>query len=91
MAARLEVVFINRSNRHNTHQGIENIGGRMGSKIWKNSSEVVIDWIEHGLLSYYVKQDGREVDVLAVQRYRAGAEIDFQLLLLELFVGSHRA
>ena len=64
MAARLEVAFINRSNRHNSPQSIETIGGKMGSKIWKNSTEVVIDWIEHGLLSYYVKQDGQEVDVI---------------------------
>jgi hypothetical protein len=64
MAARLEVAFINRSNRHNAHGSIENIGGRMGAKIWKNSAEVVIDWIEHGLLSYYVKKDGQEVDVV---------------------------
>jgi len=64
MAARLEVAFIKRSNRHNTNEFIETIGGRMGSKIWKNSSDVVIDWIEHGLLSYYVKKDGHEVDVV---------------------------
>jgi hypothetical protein len=64
MAARLEVVFINRSNRHNAHGGIENIGGKIGPKVWKNSAEVVIDWIEHGLLSYYVNQDGVEVDVI---------------------------
>lgn len=64
MAARLEVAFINRSNRHNANQSIETIGGKMGSKVWKNSAEVVMDWIEHGLLSYYVKQDGREVDVI---------------------------
>ena len=64
MAARLEVTFINRSNRHNANEAIETIGGRMGSKIWKNSTDVVIDWIEHGLLSYYVKQDGDEVDIV---------------------------
>ena len=64
MAARLEVAFIHRSNRHNAQETIETIGGRMGSKIWKNSTDVVIDWIEHGLLSYYVKQDGYEVDVI---------------------------
>ena len=64
MAARLEVAFVNRSNRHNAGQGIENVGGKWGSKIWKNSTEVVIDWIEHGLLSYYVKQDGQEVELI---------------------------
>ncbi|HTA29384.1 MAG TPA: DUF3892 domain-containing protein [Candidatus Cybelea sp.] len=67
MAARLEVAFINRSNRHNAFDGIENVGGKIGSKVWKNSAEVVIDWIEHGLLSYYVKRDGLEVDVIVAK------------------------
>jgi hypothetical protein len=67
MAARLEVAFINRSNRHNAHGSIENVGGRIGAKIWKNSTEVVIDWIEHDLLSYYVKADGQEVDVVVAK------------------------
>ena len=64
MATRIEVKYINRSDRQSAYERIKNIGGKLGSHVWKHTQEFAIDWIEAGTFFYFVNRDGHEVDVI---------------------------
>jgi Protein of unknown function (DUF3892) len=65
---RLEVTCINRTDWHNGHERIKNIGGKIGPKVWKNSVEFVMDWIEDGTFAYFVNQGGHQVDIIIAMK-----------------------
>ena len=69
MPARLEIKCINKSNRQNEHERIQNVGGGPGA--WKHTQEQAIQFVESGFYSYYVNQGGRAVDVI-ISRSRYG-------------------
>lgn len=64
MATRLEVTCINKTDRYNPHERIENIGGNS----WKHTEDDAIAYIENGVYSYYVNRGGYEARVIIATR-----------------------
>jgi hypothetical protein len=65
MASRHEIGCINKSDRYNPHERIQNVGGRNGDgTAWKMSEDDAITGIETGKWSFYVSKQGRTVDVI---------------------------
>jgi len=62
---RLQVTCINKTDRSNPHERIENIGGPN----WKHREDDAISYIEHGVHSYFVSRGGYEADVIVAQRW----------------------
>jgi len=71
MASRHQILCINKTERYDPHDRIKAIGGLNGGGArWKLSQADAIDGIESGKWSFYVTQNGRQVDVIvAVSRY----------------------
>jgi hypothetical protein len=71
MAARHEVQCINKTDRKNPHERIQNIGGVNTDRTrWKLSETDAIAGIESGKWSFYVSKGGHTVEVIvAVSRY----------------------
>ena len=71
MPSRHEVLCVNKSDRPNPHERINNIGGRNHDGLgWKLSQPEAIEGIEAGKWAFYVNRDGHPVNVVvAVSRY----------------------
>jgi hypothetical protein len=69
--ARHEISCINKTDRYDPHDRIRSVGGRNGDGTrWKLSQPEAITGIEEGKWSFYVRMNGRNVDVIvAVSRY----------------------
>jgi len=61
---RYEVQCINKTDRSNPHERIQNIGGVSGGTRWKLSQPDAIAGIEQGKWEFYVKRGGHEVRVI---------------------------
>jgi hypothetical protein len=68
LASRIEIKCINKSDRMNPHERIQNVGGGTGTNRWKQPEDQTIREIENGTWSYYVTQGGRTVDVIVASR-----------------------
>src|SRR5882762_8503062 len=65
MATNVQIMCINKTDRYNPHERIENIGGvRSDSVRWKRSQQQAIVDIESGTYSYYVSVGGKSVWVI---------------------------
>lgn len=64
MATSHEIRCINKTDRHNPHERIQNVGGVDGGTRWKITQERAIAGIESGEWSFYVSQQGRTVNVI---------------------------
>jgi hypothetical protein len=68
MAARHEVLCINKSDRYNPHERITHIGGINDDRTrWKITQEKAIEGIESGTWSFYVTRGGRTVNVIVAK------------------------
>lgn len=65
MAQRVEIKCINKTDRYNAHERIQNIGGTNadGSR-WKMTVSYAITKIEDGTYSFYINRGGASVDVI---------------------------
>ena len=66
---RVQIKCINKSDRSNIHERINNIGGDG----WKISQQDAISYIKDRVYEFYVTVGGREVDVI-VSKSRFGNE-----------------
>lgn len=64
MSTRLQVSCVNKTDRHNPHERIKNIGG-VG---WKHDEDDAISYIENNVYAYYVNRSGYQVNVIVAQR-----------------------
>jgi hypothetical protein len=64
MATRLQVTCVNKTDRYNPHERIENIGGYG----WKHAEDDAISYIENNVYAYYVNRGGSQVNVIVAQR-----------------------
>jgi len=64
MATNLQVFCINKTDRYNPHERIQNIGGYGGGTRWKHSQQQAIGFIESGQFMYYVSVGGNSVWVI---------------------------
>jgi hypothetical protein len=64
MATRLQVTCINKTDRYNPHERIENIGGIN----WKHREDDAISYIENDVYSYYVNRGGYQTNVIVAER-----------------------
>jgi hypothetical protein len=65
MATRVQISCINKADRQNPHERIQNIGGvRADGVHWKRSQQQAVIDIESGTYAYYVSAAGRTVDVI---------------------------
>jgi hypothetical protein len=62
MTQRAQISCINKRDRHNAHERIQNVGG-YGTKQWKITEEEAIAFIEKKEWEFYVSVNGRTVDV----------------------------
>jgi len=70
MPPRHQVQCINKTDRYNAHERIENIGGVEGGQRWRLTQAEGIAAIESGRANFYVNRGGYESDVIvAVSRY----------------------
>jgi hypothetical protein len=71
MAARLEVLCVNKSDRYNPHERIRYIGGKNADGTrWKLGETDAIAGIEEGKWEFYVAKGGHVVNVIiAVSPY----------------------
>lgn len=63
MATRYEIKCVKTSNRWDVREGITHIGGVDGTR-WTLTRQEAIAGIEDGKWEFYVRQGGREVDVV---------------------------
>ncbi len=65
MAKRTRIRCINKSDRYNPHERIQNVGGiNADGARWKQSQQQTIREIESGEWQFYVSEGGRTVDVI---------------------------
>lgn len=65
MAKRVRIRCINKTDRQNPHERIQNVGGvNSDNSRWKQSQQQTIREIEAGEWEYYVSEDGKIVDVI---------------------------
>lgn len=64
MATRLQVTCINKTDRYNPYERIENIGGLN----WKHREDDAIAYIENNVYSYYVNRGGYQTNVIVAER-----------------------
>lgn len=65
MANKMEIKCVNKTDRMNPHERIQNIGGvNANGTWWKQTQAVTITEIESGSWSFYVTRGGRTVDVI---------------------------
>lgn len=64
MATRIKIRYVGRTDRPGVHERIEFVGGGFAGNQWRNSQQQVINWIEDGSFTYFVEEDGREIDVI---------------------------
>jgi Protein of unknown function (DUF3892) len=65
MANRARIRCINKTDRQNPHERIENIGGvNEDGRRWKQSQQQTIREIESGEWEFFVSEAGRTVDVI---------------------------
>lgn len=68
MASRHQVACINKSDRFSAHEKIKSIGGtNPDGQRWKLTQEEAIDGIEQGKWDFFVRVQGREVDVVVAE------------------------
>lgn len=65
MAQSVRIECINKTDRYNAHERIQNIGGvnNDGSR-WKITVQAAIGYIEDGTYAFYVHRGGVSVDVI---------------------------
>lgn len=69
MAIDLEIKCINKTNRYDPHDRINNIGGiKPGGTPWKLTQPEAIAGIENGTWTFYVRQGGVAVRVIVATR-----------------------
>ena len=68
MAAKHQILCINKSDRYNPHERITHIGGKNsdGTK-WRLTQPDAIVGIESGKWSFYVSKAGKTVDVIVAK------------------------
>jgi hypothetical protein len=65
MAARVQIQCINKTNRYDPHDAIDNFGGvNADGTRWKQTLREMVGLIEAGKFSFYVSVGGRSVDVI---------------------------
>jgi hypothetical protein len=65
MASRHEIKCINKTDRQNTHERIQNIGGiGTDGKGWKITQQRAIEAIENNEHTFFVRRGGHEVNVI---------------------------
>ena len=71
MAQSVEITCINKTDRMNAHERIQNVGGvNSDGSTWKMSQEQAIKDVQAGKWNFYVTSGGRRVSVIvAVSRY----------------------
>lgn len=68
MSTRHEIRCINKTNRFDPDERIENIGGVGGDGArWKISQPEALKGIEDGRWSFYVRKNGRTVNVIVAE------------------------
>jgi len=66
MATRYRVQCINKTDRQNHYERIQNIGGSTPTR-WKKSEDVAIREIESGASTFYVDEGGKPTEVRVAQ------------------------
>lgn len=71
MATSVEIRCINKSDRYDAHERIQNVGGVNGNGTsWKLTQQAAIEGIEQGTWSFFVRRNGLVVMVVvAVSRF----------------------
>ena len=68
MAARNQILCVNKSDRSNPHERITHVGGKnVDGTRWRISQESAIQGIESGKWAFYVGSGGRTVDVIVAK------------------------
>ena len=68
MAVQYQIKCINKTDRFNAHERIENVGGNEGGKQWKLPEGDAIAGIENGKWSFFVQAGGKTADVIVATR-----------------------
>jgi len=70
MASRHEVSWIDRNDRLNPHERIVAIGGSNPDRsVWKLSQKEAIEAIKSNKYVFFVKRDGRELNLVVAQSH----------------------
>jgi len=65
MTSLARIRCINKADRQNPHERIQNVGGvNSDGTRWKQSQQKTIQEIESGLWGFYVEEGGKRVDVI---------------------------